>query len=104
MIIALFIKKFIAYRQILGIYKLFKEGEFFLSRDVRTDLVLEAHELIKENEFSERRDPPGVEVETSGDEEIRITRVKVVSPEGEKAIGKPMGNYITLEVPRLKRK
>jgi spore protease len=86
----------------LGIYKLFKEGEFFLSRDVRTDLVLEAHELIKENEFSERRDPPGVEVETSGDEEIRITRVKVVSPEGEKAIGKPMGNYITLEVPRLK--
>lgn len=86
----------------MGIYKLFKEGEFFLSRDVRTDLVLEAHELIKENEFSERRDPPGVEVETSGDEEIRITRVKVVSPEGEKAIGKPMGNYITLEVPRLK--
>lgn len=55
-----------------------------MSRDVRTDLVLEAHELIKENEFSERRDPPGVEVETSGDEEIRITRVKVVSPEGEK--------------------
>lgn len=73
-----------------------------MSRDVRTDLVLEAHELIKENELNERRDPPGVEVESDSDGEITITRVKVVSPEGEKAIGKPMGNYVTLEVPRLK--
>jgi len=28
--------------------------------------------------------------------------VRVTSPTGEAAIGKPMGNYITLEVPRLK--
>ncbi|GAE87445.1 endopeptidase spore protease Gpr [Acetivibrio straminisolvens JCM 21531] len=28
--------------------------------------------------------------------------MKVTSPTGEAAIGKPMGNYITLEVPRLK--
>ncbi|NLI57096.1 MAG: GPR endopeptidase [Clostridium sp.] len=79
-----------------------KKERFYLGRDVRTDLVLEAHELIKENEFNERRDPPGVEVESDGTEEIRITRVRVVSSEGEEAIGKPIGNYVTLEVPRLK--
>ena len=58
-----------------------KKERFYLGRDVRTDLVLEAHELIKENEFNERRDPPGVEVESDGTEEIRITRVRVVSSE-----------------------
>jgi len=74
-----------------------------VKRNIRTDLVLEAHELLKENEFNnERRDPPGVDIENAGTEDIKITRVKVTSPTGEVAIGKPMGNYITLEVPRLK--
>jgi len=74
-----------------------------VERNIRTDLVLEAHELLKENEFkNERREPPGVDVENDGTEDIRITRVRVTSPTGEAAIGKPMGNYITLEVPRLK--
>jgi len=30
-----------------------------VERNIRTDLVLEAHELLKENEFkNERREPP----------------------------------------------
>ncbi len=74
--------------------------------NIRTDLVLEANELIKQHAvkemLQERGEPPGVDVETTGDEDIKITRVRVTSPEGEAAIGKPMGNYITLEVPRLK--
>ncbi|MDQ2085942.1 GPR endopeptidase [Herbivorax sp. ANBcel31] len=73
-----------------------------LSKNVRTDLVLEAHELIKEKELNEKKDPPGVDVDNSGTEDIKITRVKVTSPVGEEAIGKPMGNYVTLEVPKLK--
>ncbi|ABN52270.1 spore protease [Acetivibrio thermocellus ATCC 27405] len=77
--------------------------DYRVERNIRTDLVLEAHELLKENEFkNERREPPGVDVENDGTEDIRITRVRVTSPTGEAAIGKPMGNYITLEVPRLK--
>jgi len=75
-------------------------------KNVRTDLALEAHELLKEESLrsseQEIREPSGVEIENAGDEEIKITRVRVVSPAGEEAIGKPMGNYITLEVPRLK--
>lgn len=77
-----------------------------MERSVRTDLVMEAHEILKENELkqgiNERKDPPGVDVENSGTNDIKITRVKVTSPTGEVAIGKPMGNYVTLEVPRLK--
>ena len=75
------------------------------SRNVRTDLTLEAHELLRERAVKEQeaqQDIPGVEVENDGDERIKITRVRVTSRTGEIAIGKPMGNYITLEVPGLK--
>ena len=76
------------------------------NKNIRTDLTLEAHEIIKEqylnNNTGGSKEPPGVEVENSGTPDIKITRVKVTSPTGEASIGKPMGNYITLEVPGLR--
>lgn len=74
-------------------------------RSVRTDLTLEAHELLRERAVKEKKEEegiPGVEFENAGNDEIKITRVRVTSPTGEAAIGKPMGNYITLEVPGLR--
>lgn len=75
-------------------------------KNIRTDLVLEANELFKQQTLKEvvheKKEPPGVEVENAGSDEIKVTRVKVTSPTGEASIGKPMGNYITIEVPRLK--
>jgi spore protease len=75
-------------------------------KSVRTDLTLEAHELLRERELKEGtgQEPPikGVVMEESGDENIRITRVRVINPDGEQAIGKPTGNYITLEIPGLR--
>jgi spore protease len=74
-------------------------------RNVRTDLTLEAHELLREQavkEKNEQQDIPGVRLENAGNEQIKITRVVVETPAGEKAIGKPMGNYVTLEVPGLR--
>lgn len=74
-------------------------------KNVRTDLTLEAHELLREQSLKEggsQADIPGVMVENAGDDEIRITRVRVTTPAGEKSIGKPMGNYITLEIPGLR--
>ncbi|HHW49707.1 MAG TPA: GPR endopeptidase [Clostridiaceae bacterium] len=74
-------------------------------RSVRTDLTLEARELFREqyvnNMQQEYREPPGVDIENDGDENIKVTRVRITSPTGEASLGKPMGNYITLEVPRL---
>ncbi len=76
-------------------------------RNVRTDLALEAHELNSQNNppnvmQNNNQSGGGVEVVNDGNEDIKITRVKITSPEGEQSIGKPMGNYITLEVSRLK--
>lgn len=73
-------------------------------RNVRTDLTLEAHELLREKAVKEQapQEIPGIVTEEAGDDNIKITRVRVISPAGEKAINKPMGNYITLEVPGLR--
>lgn len=74
-------------------------------KSVWTDLTLEAHELLQEQalkENNEQQDITGVRLENAGDDEIKITRVVVDTPAGEKAIGKPMGNYVTLEIPALR--
>lgn len=67
--------------------------------NVRTDLALEAREGIGEKE-SELH---GVIVEEEYDEEadVHITRVLIETKNGAKALGKPMGTYITLEAPAM---
>ncbi|MGE4283434.1 MAG: GPR endopeptidase [Clostridia bacterium] len=71
--------------------------------NVRTDLAVEAREMYKQNARQES-EVPGVEVENAGNKDIAVTRVKITSEEGTKAMGKPIGNYITLEVPRLRER
>ena len=67
--------------------------------NVRTDLALEAREGIGEKESGLH----GVEVEEHYDEEsdVHITRVVIETKNGAKALGKPMGTYITLEAPAM---
>ena len=66
---------------------------------VRTDLALEARESIdgKENEIH------GVEVEEDYDKEndVHITTVIIETKNGSRAMGKPMGTYVTLEAPAM---
>ena len=65
---------------------------------VRTDLALEARERYEED--VEIR---GVSVEETYDEkrDIRATTVRIETENGAKAMGKPIGVYITLEAPKL---
>ncbi len=58
---------------------------------VRTDLALERRELHGETP------PPGVETEVSEGENVRVTRIEIVSPAGASALQKPMGVYYTIE-------
>ncbi len=60
--------------------------------DIRTDLALECRELAP-------RDCYGIESEELSVGEAKITRIHVVDHRGEEALGKPMGHYITIEVP-----
>ncbi|MBE6789046.1 MAG: GPR endopeptidase [Ruminococcaceae bacterium] len=61
----------------------------------RTDLALERRELIYDNV------PDGVKFEEKIEGKTKITRIKIETKEGEEALNKPRGNYITLEIPPL---
>jgi spore protease len=66
-----------------------------------TDLALENCEQLQ-NESSDA--PNGVEVSVEQDEAqgITVTWVEITNDEGASSIGKPIGNYITLESPTMK--
>lgn len=66
---------------------------------IRTDLALEATERFTEENVEIR----GVEIREDYNEEkdIRTTVVKIRSENGAKAMGRPQGNYITIEAPNL---
>lgn len=68
----------------------------------RTDLALERRDLYRkankiENEIE------GIETEEEEiNDKIRTSRVKVINEKGAEAIGKPIGNYITIDIKNLK--
>lgn len=67
---------------------------------IRTDLAIEAREFYNKQE--NKSEIPGVEVDVDKEENYTVTRVKVIEDVGAKIIGKPKGNYITVEVPKLR--
>ncbi|HHY13618.1 MAG TPA: GPR endopeptidase [Thermoanaerobacterales bacterium] len=68
---------------------------------VRTDLAIEARELVDKDYPKEI---PGMEIDKDEYDGIKITRVKIRTKEAEEIMGKPIGNYISIEVPRLREK
>ena len=68
----------------------------------RTDLALERRDLFKKaNNISNEVD--GLETqEESFTDDIKISRVKVLNDNGEQAIGKRKGTYITIDIKNLK--
>ena len=70
--------------------------------DFRTDLASERRDIYQKANNIENQ-INGIESEREEvDEKIAIERVKITNEEGEKAIGKPQGNYITIDVKDLK--
>lgn len=68
----------------------------------RTDLASERRDIYKQANSLEN-EIDGIESEKEEiNENLKIERVKITNEEGEKAIGKPKGNYITIDVKELK--
>ena len=66
--------------------------------NVRTDLAVEAREIYKEEN---KKDAEGVIVEELEDEGTKITKVEILNEEAARDIGKPVGTYITLDIPEF---
>ena len=67
-----------------------------MNNQKRTDLALEAHELWRSAAKSESL--PGVVTREHDDFGYRATVVEITDSEGARALGKPMGTYITLDL------
>jgi spore protease len=66
--------------------------------NVRTDLAIEARDMYtKEN----KRELDGVIVKEEQDDDIKVTTVTIESDEAGKELGKPKGNYITIDFPEM---
>lgn len=76
-----------------------KCGGRMSSIKIRTDLALEARENMEDN--AEALRGVYVEEEYHEESEIRVTRVVIETKNGSKAMGKPIGVYITLEAPAM---
>ena len=63
----------------------------------RTDLALEARELWQESAEKTTR-LRGVKAAKHKREGYPVTRVDILDPEGERALGKPRGSYLTIDL------
>lgn len=66
-----------------------------------TDLADERRDIFKKANNLE--EIPGIETETiQENNDIKTNRVKIINKQGEEAIGKPIGTYITIDIKNLK--
>ena len=68
--------------------------------DFRTDMAVERTDIYRKAKKLD--EIPGIEcVAEEISHKIKVTRVKITNEEGEKAIGKKKGNYITIDVNKI---
>ena len=78
-----------------------KQRFSFFSKDAFSDLALESTELLR---AEDGRQIPGVRVTEESRDGVHVTRVTVLTPEAGQLMNKPVGNYITIEAPGLRKR
>ena len=73
--------------------------DFYKAFNINVDLAVEAHEIVR---GEAGREIPGVIVDREKYENTTVPIVKIVEEKAEQLMGKPRGNYITIEAPALR--
>ncbi|MEE0867731.1 MAG: GPR endopeptidase [Clostridia bacterium] len=60
----------------------------------RTDLAIECCEMLTE-------EIAGIETDERIEDKVKVTHIRITTEEGAKRIGKPVGNYVTIEIESL---
>ena len=68
---------------------------------IRTDLAIEAHEICSKEE-AKAHHFEGIDVKQDEKNGLYITEIEINSKKGSDILGKPIGKYITLDIPNLK--
>ena len=69
---------------------------------IRTDLAMESREISQS--AAKTTQLPGVKAGSKHRKGVQITRVQIISEQGERALGKPQGQYVTLEFEAVRRR
>lgn len=69
--------------------------------NVRTDLAIEAASLFNKSK-SDMDLIEGIDAEIIKKGTCVVTRVEITNEKGEKSVGKPIGNYVTIDCPLLR--
>lgn len=83
---------------------LFVTGNLDLNRfKVRTDLAIEAHEMVVEEEKKQKKSPvPGIDMVEEDIDGIKLTKM-VISKEAADRLGKKPGKYLTFEAQGIRK-
>lgn len=74
----------------------------FFKKNIRTDLAVEAFQMVEEQEDIGDIDGITMQIEENENESIRVTWVKILNKQGAEKMGRPIGNYITIEAEAMK--
>jgi GPR endopeptidase len=75
------------------------KSDFYRYLNVQLDLAVEAHQLLRGENGEEI---PGVRMDEQELEHAKVTIITVETDEGVEAIGKPKGQYITIDAPEIR--
>lgn len=68
--------------------------------DFRTDMAVERHDIYRK--AKNKKEVNGIDFEEKNFDECNVTHVKVLNKEGALAIGKEIGDYITIDLKKIK--
>lgn len=75
-----------------------------MAKNVRTDLAVELNELYTRKAQTEAGELKGVKVRNIKLGSFDLTSIEVLDEDGAEALGKPVGNYLTLELGAMIRR
>ena len=76
----------------------------FNSRNIRTDIALETHQILTHYYESDNIDGVKMRIETNEDKDIKVTWIEVLDEKGAEEMNQPIGKYVTIECLEMKIK
>ena len=76
-----------------------EKANLYKNMNIYLDLAVEAHDLLRGQVESE---VSGIKRQTETLPEATVTTITITNAQGEKELGRPQGNYITIDAPAIK--
>ena len=76
-----------------------KKSKYFKKMNIHLDLAVEAHDLLR---GETGREVAGVIMDKEELEPTAVTTITITNKKGEQELGRPKGNYITIDAPYIK--